>query len=144
MTTYFEENLLAALPPELSDGIYACMDYYQSVSDPFSRELLDRYNARFPQGPQFSGGSGATGIYRGLKLWQAAVTEAGSLETDAVLAALDHAKIADGPGGPGEMVPGQHHVRMNMGHRTARQQGTLEVVESLGALDPKEHLQPVA
>lgn len=143
VTTYFEENLLGALPPELCDGIYACMDYYQSVSDPFSRELLDRYNARFPQGPQFSGGSGATGIYRGLKLWQAAVTEAGSLETDAVLAALDHAKIADGPGGPAEMVPGQHHVRMNMYIARVRQ-GTLEVVESLGALDPKEHLQPVA
>jgi branched-chain amino acid transport system substrate-binding protein len=143
ITTYFEENLLGALPPEQTDGLYACMDYYQSLSDPFSRELLDRYNARFPDGPQFSGGSGCAGMYRGLKLWQAAVTEAGSLDQGAVVAALDHAKIAEGPGGPAEMVPGQHHVRMNMYIAQVRN-GILDVVESLGALDPQEHLQPVA
>ena len=53
-------------------------------------------------------------MYRGLKLWEAAVREAGSLTQEDVIKALDHAKIAQGPGGPAEMVPGQHHVRMNM------------------------------
>jgi branched-chain amino acid transport system substrate-binding protein len=42
------------------------------------------------------------------------VAEAGSLDQDKKLAALDHVKLCDGPGGPAEMVPGQHHVRMNM------------------------------
>src|SRR5437773_1966111 len=51
---------------------------------------------------------------RGLRLWEAAVKEAGSLVQADVIRALDHAKIAEGPGGPVEMVPGQHHVRMNM------------------------------
>jgi hypothetical protein len=36
-----------------------------------------------------------------------------SIEQEDVVRALDHTKIADGPGGPAEMVPGQHHVRMN-------------------------------
>jgi ABC-type branched-subunit amino acid transport system substrate-binding protein len=143
VTTYFDENLVAALPTEHTAGLYACMDYYQSVNDPFSRELLGRYNARFPDGPHFTGGSGCTGMYRGLKLWEAAVTEAGSLDQAAVVAALDHAKIAEGPGGPAEMVPGQHHVRMNMYIAEVRD-GNLDVVESLGAIDPSEHLQPVA
>jgi branched-chain amino acid transport system substrate-binding protein len=143
VTTYFEENLAGALPREHTEALYACMDYYQSLSDPFSRRLLDRYNARFPDGPQFSGGAGCTGMYRGLKLWEAAVTEAGSLDQPAVVAALDHAKIAEGPGGPAEMVPGQHHVRMNMYIAQVRD-GALEVVESLGAIDPQEHLHTVA
>jgi ABC-type branched-subunit amino acid transport system substrate-binding protein len=143
VTTYFDENLVAALPPEHVEGLYGCIDYYQSVSDPFSRELLGRYNAGFPDGPQFSAGSGCTGIYRGLKLWEAAVTEAGSLDQAAVVAALDHAKIAEGPGGPTEMVPGQHHVRMNVYIAQVRS-GSLDVVESLGAIDPNEHLQAVA
>jgi branched-chain amino acid transport system substrate-binding protein len=99
ITTYFDENLVAALPKEHIDGMYACMDYYQSLSDPFSRELLGRYNARFPAGAHLSGGSGSTGMYRGLKLWEAAVNEAGSLGQAAVVAALDHARIAEGPGG---------------------------------------------
>jgi ABC-type branched-subunit amino acid transport system substrate-binding protein len=143
VTTYFDENLVAALPSEHTAGLYGCIDYYQSLSDPFSQQLLGRYNTRFPDGPQLSAGSGGTGMYRGLKLWEAAVTEAGSLDRAAVVAALDHAKIAEGPGGPAEMVPGQHHVRMNMYIAQVRD-GILDVVESLGAIDPKEHVQAVA
>ena len=143
ITTYFEENLAGALPSDHIEGLYACMDYYQSLSDPFSTELLGRYNARFPEGPQFTGGSGCTGMYRGLKLWEAAVTEAGSLDQAAVVAALDHAKILDGPGGPAEMVPGEHHVRLNMYIAQVRD-STLEVVESLGAIDPNERVRAVA
>jgi branched-chain amino acid transport system substrate-binding protein len=119
------------------------MDYYQSVTDPFSQALLARYNARFPNGPHFTGGSGGTGMYRGIKLWEAAVTEAGSLDQPAVVAALDHARIAEGPGGPAEMVPGQHHVRMNV-YIAQVHDGTLKVVENLGSVDPDEHLQAVA
>ena len=113
------------------------------MSDPFSKELLGRYDARFPDGPHFSAGSGCTGMYRGLKLWEAAVTEAGSLDQAAVVAALDHAKIAEGPGGPAEMVPGQHHVRMNVYIAQVRN-SSLERRREPGAIDPKEHLQAVA
>jgi branched-chain amino acid transport system substrate-binding protein len=143
ITTYWDENLSAAVPPEHIEGLYACIDYYQSVNDPFSQELLGRYNARFPEGPQFSAGSGATGIYRGLKLWEAAVAAAASLDQPAVVAALDHAKITEGPGGPAEIVPGQHHVRMNM-YIAQVLDGTLEVVESLGAIEPNEYVQQAA
>jgi urea transport system substrate-binding protein len=143
VTTYFDENLVAALPKEHTEGLYGCIDYYQSVSDPFSEELLGRYDARFPTGPHFSAGSGCTGMYRGLKLWEAAVTEAGSLHQEAVVAALDHAKIPDGPGGGAEMVPGQHHVRLNM-YIAQVLGGTLEVVESLGTIAPNEQVQVVA
>ena len=143
ITTYWDENLASAVPAEQIEGLYACIDYYQSVDDSFSRELLGRYNARFPSGARFSAGSGATGIYRGLRLWEAAVNEAGSLDATAVAAALDHAKIADGPGGPAEMVPGQHHVRMNV-YIAQLRAGTLEVVESLGVIEPDEYVQQPA
>jgi branched-chain amino acid transport system substrate-binding protein len=85
----------------------------------------------------FTAGSACTGTYRALKLWEAAVTEAGSLDQDHVIVALDHARITEGPGGPAEMVPGQHHVRMNI--YIARPGGsTFKVVENLGHIDPKE------
>ena len=42
------------------------------------------------------------------------------------IAALDHAKIAEGPGGPAEMVPGQHHVRINIAQA---KHGRFEIVE---------------
>jgi branched-chain amino acid transport system substrate-binding protein len=76
-----------------------------------------------------------------MMLWAAAVKEAGTLDQDKVIAALDHAKIAEGPGGPAEMVPGQHHVRMKMYIAQAKN-GRFEIVEELGAIDPQEAAVP--
>jgi len=139
--TYFDENLMYVVPPEHSEGLYSCLDYYQTVSDPFSRRLLGQYDELYPGAAKFGAGSACSGLYRGLRLWAAAVTEAGSLDQADVIAALDHAKIAEGPGGPAAMVPGQHHARMNMYIAQIRS-GRLEIVESLGAIEPQE--RPVA
>jgi ABC-type branched-subunit amino acid transport system substrate-binding protein len=139
--TYFDENFLNMVPAAHVEGLYSCLDYYQAVSDPFSRRLLNEYVARFPGAAQFTGGGACSGLYRALKLWEGAVKEAGSLDQDAVIRALDHARIAEGPGGPAEMVPGQHHVRMNMYIAQARS-GRFEIVEALGAIEPQEREVP--
>jgi len=139
--TYFDENLLGLLPPPHVEGLYGCLDYYQNVGDPFSKTLLGAYDKRYPGGEQFTGGSGCSGLYRGMKLWAEAVKEAGSLRQEDVIAALDHARITEGPGGPAEMVPGQHHVRMNMYIAQAKN-GRFEIVKSLGAIDPDEATVP--
>jgi ABC-type branched-subunit amino acid transport system substrate-binding protein len=135
--TYFDENCLGLVPPEQVEGLYGCLDYYQDAGDPFSKELLSRYDELYPDSALFTGGSACSGMYRGLRLWEAAVREAGTLEQQDVIAALDHAKIAVGPGGPAEMVPGQHHVRMNM-YIAQVHDGALQIVESLGVIDPDE------
>ncbi len=141
--TYFDENFLNLAPAAHVEGLYSCLDYYRTVADPFSQELLAEYNRRFPGAAMFTAGGACTGLYRGLKLWEAAVNEAGSLQQDEVIRALDHAKIAEGPGGPAEMIPGQHHVRMNMYIAQAKN-GSFNVVKSLGAMDPQEALVPTA
>jgi branched-chain amino acid transport system substrate-binding protein len=137
--TYWDENCLGLVPPEQVEGLYGCLDYYQDAGDPFSRELLDRYNGRYPESAMFTGGSACSGLYRGLRLWETAVREAGSLDQEDVISALDHAQIGVGPGGPAEMVPGQHHLRMNM-YIAQVQGGALKIVKSLGVVDPDEPL----
>jgi ABC-type branched-subunit amino acid transport system substrate-binding protein len=137
--TYFDENFLNMVPAAHVEGLYGCLDYYQGVGDPFSQKLLAQYDALYPGDAKFTGGSACSGLYRGLRLWAAAVVEAGSLEQEDVIAALDHAAISEGPGGPAAVAPGQHHVRMNMYIAQARG-GRFEVVESLGAIDPQERL----
>ena len=138
--TYFEENFLNFFPAAQVEGLYSCLDYYQNVSDPFSQELLTQYDNLYRGSAKFTAGSASTGMYRGLRLWEAAVKEAGSLEQDDVIKALDHAKIAQGPGGPAEMVPSQHHVRMNM-YIAQVKSGRFEIVKNLGVIDPKECMQ---
>ena len=135
--TYFDENFLNLVPAAHVEGLYSCLDYYQNVSDPFSKELLNQYDKLYPGNARFTAGSACSGLYRGLRFWEAAVKEAGSLKQEDVIKALDHAKIAEGPGGPAEMVPGQHHVRMNM-YIAQSKNGRFEIVKSLGVVDPQE------
>jgi ABC-type branched-subunit amino acid transport system substrate-binding protein len=137
--TYFDENFLNLVPPAHAEGLYSCLDYYQGIGDPFSQKLLAQYDALYPGQAQFTGGGACSGLYRGLRFWAAAVTEAGSLDQADVIAALDHADIAEGPGGPASMVPGQHHARMNMYIARARE-GCFEVIEDLGMSEPQERL----
>jgi ABC-type branched-subunit amino acid transport system substrate-binding protein len=135
--TYFDENFLNLVPAEHVEGLYSCLDYYQGIDDPFSQELLKDYNRRFPGSAMFTAGSGCSGHYKALKLWEAAVKEAGTINQQAVIKALDHAFIDQAPGGPAEMVPGQHHLRLNMYIAQARN-GKFKVVKNLGVIDPKE------
>jgi ABC-type branched-subunit amino acid transport system substrate-binding protein len=77
-------------------------------------------------------------MYRGIKLWEAAVKEAKSVKREEVAAALDHAKISDGPAGGSEMVPGTRHVKMNM-YTAVSKGGKYEIVEkSKGPVMPGE------
>jgi branched-chain amino acid transport system substrate-binding protein len=135
--TYFDENFLNLVPAEHAEGLYGCLDFYRDISDPFSLGLLREYEQRYPGSAKFTAGSACTGMYRGLKLWAAAVTTAGSVDPDPVAKALDTASLTEGPGGPAEMIPGQHHLRLNMYIAQARG-GTFEVVENLGRVDPRE------
>jgi ABC-type branched-subunit amino acid transport system substrate-binding protein len=141
--TYFDENFLNLVPAAHVEGLYGCLDYYRDVQDPFSIELLNRFEARYPGSAMFTAGSACTGTYRALKMWESAVNEAGSLKQHDVIAALDHARIPQGPGGPAEMVPGQHHVRMNM-YIARSVNGTFKVVKDLGHIDPKEREVPLS
>ena len=84
--TYFDENCLGLIPAEQCEGVYGCLDYYQCVDDPFSKELLERYDRLFPGSALFTGGSACSGMYRGLRFWEAAVREAGSLDQEDVVA----------------------------------------------------------
>ena len=140
--TYFDENFLNLVPAAHVEGLYSCLDFYQNVSDPFTRDLLSQYDKLYPGSAKFTAGSACSGMYRGLKLWEAAVKEAGSLKQEDVIKALDHAKIAAGPGGLAEMVPGQHHARMNMYIAQAKN-GSFKVIKSLGVIDPKECMQGI-
>src|SRR5437588_2126480 len=51
--TYFDENFLNMAPAAHVEGLYSCLDYYQGVSDPFSKKLVDRYDTLFPGDAKF-------------------------------------------------------------------------------------------
>ncbi len=137
---FSDESALAMNQPEEIEGLASCLDYFKSVDkqDPASARIQAEYTKEFPGPFVFTAGTSATGMYRALKLWEVAVKEAKSVEREAVSATLDHAKIAEGPGGPAEMVPGKRHCKMRM-YTAVAKNGVFEVVaRSDGLVDPKE------
>jgi len=135
---YYDEASLNINEPQEIEGMANCLDYFRAVTseDPASARIQAEYDREFPGRILFAAGTGATGMYRGLKLWELAVKEAGNLDREHVAAALDHAKISEGPGGPAEMVPGKRHCKMNM-YTAVAKNGNFEIVaRSEGLVDP--------
>ena len=131
--TYFDENFLNMVPAAHVEGLYSCLDYYQAVDRPVQpeaaravRRALSRRRQVHRRQRLLRPLPRAPALGRGRRRRPARSTQAD------VIAALDHAEIAEGPGGPAAMVPGQHHVRMHMYIAQARD-GRFEIVESLGA-----------
>jgi branched-chain amino acid transport system substrate-binding protein len=136
---YYDENTLKINPAYEIEGLASCLDYFRALTkdDTVSARIQAEYDKQFPGNVLFAAGSAATGMYRGLKLWEVAVKEVGKLDRDAVAGALDHAKIAEGPGGPAEMVPGQRHCKMKM-YTAVAKEGNYQIVgRSEGLVDPK-------
>src|SRR2546425_10402605 len=80
--TYFDENFLNLVPADQVEGLYGCLDYYRDVDDPFSVELLNRYDARYPGSAMFTAGSAGSGTYPGPQKWGATGVKAGALHHD--------------------------------------------------------------
>ena len=65
----------------------------------------------------------------------------GDLAREAVASMFDKAKLAQGPGGPCEMVPGKMHAKMNMYIAKCKATGdktSYEIISKLPMVDPKE------
>jgi len=135
---YYDENTLNINAAHEFEGLASCLDYFRAIKDPFSAKLQADYDKAYPGTVLFTAGSAATGMYRGLKLWESAVTQAKKVDRESVAAALDRSRIEQGPGGGAEMVPGKRHCKMNMYIAVAKN-GNYEVVtQSKGLVDPKE------
>jgi ABC-type branched-subunit amino acid transport system substrate-binding protein len=138
---YYDEIDLAINAPQEIEGITSCLDYYLAVDkiDLGSAKIQHEYQVMFP-GTKYlmTGGTNATGMYRGMMLWAEAVKAAGKLDQDAIIEKLNIAKIQLAPGGPAEMAPGEHHCRMRMYIAVAKN-GKFEVIEaSKGLIDPQQ------
>jgi len=138
---YYDENALNITPANEVEGLASCLDYFKAVNDPFGNKLQEKYTKLYGTKNPFTAGSASTGMWRGINLWAEAVKAAKSVKREDVDAALNKAKLADGPGGGCEMVPGTWHSKMNMYIAVAKN-GKYEIIEkSNGMVAPQECLK---
>ena len=114
---YYDENTLNINAAHEFEGLASCLDYFRAINDPFSAKLQADYDKLYPGTVLFTAGSAATGMYRGLKLWEIAVNKAKKVDRDSVAAAFDRARIEQGPGGPRRDGAGQAPLQDEHVHR---------------------------
>jgi len=135
---YMDETFVGLISAGDLEGTVSCLDYYPGLADA-KGESLKAFFARESGGKvPFTAGTGATGMYRAIKLWHAAASSAKSIDPAAIAKALDTLPPIAGPGGPFAVAPGTRHLKMPMYVAVAKG-GKFEVIErSKGAVEPGE------
>jgi len=105
-----DEGWLSGVERDQIAGLYSSLDYYESLTDPTTQSIISEYKKANPEGPPITAAGGATGAYRGVQLWAAAVEEAGTTDPAEVEAFLDSATTDRSPGGPVRMVAETRHA----------------------------------
>lgn len=133
--TLFDEAINGLLGPA-AQGIIGAQDYFQSIDDPTSKEIVGRFTAKYP-GVPFSATYNSPDWYRGFYLWKTAVEKAGSTELEKVDKAFDSASYDKLVGGPAKMIPGSHHCAMSMYLGEMQGNGSVKVLDALGQISPQ-------
>ncbi|BCU06098.1 ABC transporter substrate-binding protein [Allochromatium tepidum] len=137
---HYDEAMAATLAPEVREGFYSCNTYFMALDTPVNR----RYLTALAKLPEVTGiwpdGNGVLtnfgeGVYLCVHAFARAANQAGSLETQALLDALEQVEV-EGPQGLVCMDPATHHAHVNTYLARATFDGPFELVTTFGRLPP--------
>lgn len=128
-------NEQIVLSPEEGQGIVVAYPYYQELDNPTNRDFVQRWHERYGANYAYITDSACT-VWNGWHLWAMAVNQAGSLETDKVIEALESGLEFDSPEGPIRLDPGSHHVVHSAHIAEVNDQQGFTISESFEGVEP--------
>lgn len=132
-TTMGVGNEHKVLTPEEGDGIMVAYNYSQELDTPANAAFKEKWAAAY--GDTNSIHEIAVSNYQGVLTWAAAVRQAGSLDRDAVIAAMETGLSIDGPAGKVTVDPKTHHAVLDVHIMEIENQG-MKVIETLPQRQP--------
>ncbi|MDH5674085.1 MAG: ABC transporter substrate-binding protein [Myxococcales bacterium] len=138
---HYDEAMVSRLPPEVRAGLYSSNTYFMSVDTAENRAVLSGLKelnggeALWPSGSTLMTNFGE-GTYVCVKAFAAAVEATGSTESEALVDALEYSWLS-APQGQVLMDPVTHHAHVNTYLARCRADGSFEIVESFGRIDPR-------
>src|SRR5882724_188131 len=123
------------LPPDVTEGIIACYNYFEENKTEANRGFVERYQNQFGKGDYL--GHGAASETVAWKLWTTAVTKAGSLDREALIGALQSNLEVDTVIGHVKLDPAIHHCNFDM-HIVEMRDGAFSIVETVKGVKPSE------
>jgi len=138
---HYDEEMVQFLEPEVRDGFFSSNTYFMTIVNEQNEQLKRRLllepdvNGIWPQGngviTNFS-----EGAYLCVKAFAQAVNNAQSLDTNLLIDALEQVKIR-GPQGLVKMDKDTHHAYVNTYLSQCNKDGSFDIVESFGLIEPK-------
>lgn len=127
------EQLL--LPPEVSEGIYTCLNYFEEIANAANTGFLKRFRAKFGEKYGYVGET-AMAEYQGLMLWAQAVRQAESTALDALNEATKNGITISSPSGEVTLDPATNHCKLDL-YLGRVQNGAIRIVETFSAVKPE-------
>lgn len=132
-TTMGIGNEHKVLTAEEGNGIMTAYNYSQELDTPANVAFKAAWAAAY--GDSNAIHEIAVSNYQGVKTWAKGVEMAGSLDRDAVVAALESGISIDGPAGKVTVDPKTHHAVLDVHIMEIRDQG-MEVIETFSQREP--------
>ncbi len=132
-TTMGVGNEHKVLTPEEGNGIMVAYNYSQELDTPANRAFKEKWAGAY--GDTSSIHEIAVSNYQGVHTWAQAVRKAGSIDRDAIIAALETGLSIEGPAGNVTVDPKTHHAVLDVHLMEIDNQG-MKVVETLPQRQP--------
>lgn len=132
-TTLGVGNEHKVLTAEEGDGIMVAYNYSLSLDTPENKAFKDRWAAAYDDTGAIH--EIAVSHYQGIHTWAEAVRRAGSLDRDAVIAALESGLSIDGPAGKVSVDAATHHAVLDVHIMEFESQG-MKVIRTLPQRQP--------
>ncbi len=138
---HYDEAMVRYLEPQVRVDLYSSNTYFMEVATALNQRYLERLRQHPQVDALWPAGHGVLtnfgeGTYCCVRAYAQAVTQAGTTEPEAVVAALEQV-VVESCQGLVRMDPRTHHAEVNSYLARCRLDGTFEIVESLGRLPPE-------
>ena len=137
---HYDELMASKLSPAVREGFYSSNTYFMTVDTAANRDYLQRLAAQdgvsgiWPQGNGILTNFGE-GTYLCVKAFAQAANAAGSVDSEALVDALNTIRVS-GPQGTVQMDPVTQHATVNTYLSRCNANGVFEIIERFGALSP--------
>ncbi len=132
-TTLGVGNEHKVLTPEEGNGIMVAYNYSQELDTPANNAFKDKWAAAYGDSNLIH--EIAVSNYQGVMTWAEAVRQAGSMDRDALITALETGLSIDGPAGKVSVDPKTHHAVLDVHIMEIEDQG-MKVIETLPQRQP--------
>ncbi|AGI67638.1 ABC transporter periplasmatic substrate-binding protein [Octadecabacter antarcticus 307] len=133
-TNYGSGNQQVVVSPQAGEGLVSAMGYFPSVENDANTAFKAVWEAEY--GTDTPIVAGAVDVWNAVHLWAAAANQAGSTETDAVIAALESGLSFEAPNGTVTLEPGSHHLRQNIYIARGNNANGFDIVETFADAAP--------